>query len=80
MENEKNTKNIDEIKKDMYGFTEDDYKASYELMVTITLHEYRELVSKSATFSDMRHKLYVAEDKVEKLTEELKEYKEKEDA
>lgn len=65
-----------EKKTDNYGgLTENDYIISGEIMVTITLREYRELLTKSAKSeaSEARSKQYSAERERDAAKKELEE-------
>lgn len=63
-------------KTDDYTFNRDDYAMTGELTVTVTLHEYRELVKGSAEISEARSKMWnfqrMAKEKDEKLEQKDK--------
>ena len=56
-----------------YGDQRNDYANGEELMVEITLAEYRELIIKKATNENAQHKLYMEKMELEKQCRELKE-------
>lgn len=64
-----------------YGTNFDNFKAESELMVTITLKEYRELVSNVATkdgdIKKANEDKYVRETKIKQLTDEVNELRNK---
>ena len=79
MENIKMENLILEKKMDNYGSNNKDFVAPGELTVTITLDEYRELVSSDATRSDAIKKAesdkYERNQKIDELTKEVKKLK-----
>ena len=60
-------------KKDNYAYSGDDFAAPTEIMVTITLHEYRELVENN---SYRRKDVECLREKCEELKKENRELKE----
>lgn len=68
-----------DLKKDRYSFKPEDFEAPRELMVTITLGEYRDLIEKNAKaeskyYAEMS-KRQTAEDALEKVKKELETWK-----
>lgn len=74
MDNISITSKVFEKKANKYGFNENDFVAESELTVTITLNEYRELVSGIATKKDDIDKAnadkYTRESQIKALSEE----------
>ena len=68
-------KAIDTImdKKKGYDYDGDDFAAPTELMVSITLHEYRNLVASNARIREENSKLTVENNKLKKECAQLKE-------
>ena len=68
-------KAIDTImdKKKGYDYDGDDFAAPMELMVSITLHEYRNLVASNARIRDENSKLTIENNKLKKECTQLKE-------
>ncbi|EOC9197095.1 hypothetical protein ACJB6I_000584 [Staphylococcus pseudintermedius] len=66
---------------DAYKQTEDNFVANQELTVTITLNEYRDLISEKAKskqkIDEARNDYYKERDKNRKLEEEVKSLKQK---
>ncbi|MDR5603939.1 hypothetical protein RCO12_10890 [Staphylococcus coagulans] len=66
---------------DAYKQTEDNFVANQELTVTITLNEYRNLITEKAGFEQKidktRNQYYEKCNKVDELEEEIKSLKEK---
>ena len=68
-------KMIDTImdKKKGYDYDGDDFAAPTELMVSITLHEYRNLVASNARIREENSKLTIENNKLKKECAQLKE-------
>ena len=79
MDNVKIENTILEKKMDTYGNNNKDFVAPGELTVTITLDEYRDLVSSDATrksqIDEANADKYERNQKIEKLTKEVEELK-----
>lgn len=60
-------------KKKGYDYDGDDFAAPTELMVSITLHEYRNLVASNARIREENSKLTIENNKLEKECAQLKE-------
>lgn len=60
-------------KKDGYAYSGDDFVAPTDIMVTITLHEYRELVARNSYTDDEIRRLRKKCEELEKENKELKE-------
>lgn len=58
---------------DRYGNQRNDYANGEELMVTVTLAEYRELIACKAKADDERHKMVLEGMEKDKQIKELKE-------
>lgn len=74
MENNTYTDKIADTKIDSYGYDElKNFKANGELLVTITLYEYRELLQAAANAkaSEARSDYYKAEERAKTLEKEL---------
>ena len=60
-------------KKDNYAYSGDDFAAPTEIMVTITLHEYRALVENNIYSRKYAERLVEKCERIEKENKELKE-------
>ena len=60
-------------KKKGYDYDGDDFAAPTELMVSITLHEYRNLVASNARIREENSKLTIENNKLKKECAQLKE-------
>ena len=60
-------------KKKGYDYDGDDFSAPTELMVSITLHEYRNLVASNARIREENSKLTIENNKLKKECTQLKE-------
>ena len=60
-------------KKKGYDYDGDDFAAPTELMVSITLHEYRDLVASNARIREENSKLTIKNNELEKECAQLKE-------
>ncbi|MGN0958264.1 MAG: hypothetical protein ACI4OK_04925 [Selenomonas bovis] len=60
-------------KKKGYDYDGDDFAAPTELMVSITLHEYRNLVASNARIREENSKLTIENNKLKKECTQLKE-------
>lgn len=60
-------------KKKGYDYDGDDFAAPTELMVSITLHEYRNLVASNARICEENSKLTIENNKLKKECTQLKE-------
>lgn len=60
-------------KKKGYDYDGDDFAAPTELMVSITLHEYRDLVASNARIREENSKLTIENNKLKKECAQLKE-------
>ena len=60
-------------KKKGYDYDGDDFAAPTELMVSITLHEYRDLVASNARIREENSKLTIENNKLKKECTQLKE-------
>lgn len=70
MERSSNEKVL-EMKVREYGSNRDDFAVTGEITVTITLHEYRDLVESNARFEDTRSKLWDRERQLKELNEKI---------
>ena len=64
---------IDTIMDKKKGYDGDDFAAPTELMVSITLHEYRNLVASNARIREENSKLTIENNKLKKECTQLKE-------
>lgn len=69
MERSSNEKVL-QMKTGEFGSNRDDFAVTGEITVTITLHEYRDLVESNARFEDTRSNLWNRERQVKELREE----------
>lgn len=61
------------MKVDAYGSSRNDFASAGEITVTITLHEYRSLVSTQASYESTRSKLWNRESELKELKEKMSE-------
>ena len=73
MENMEKVIDVVMDKKKGYDYDGDDFAAPTELMVSITLHEYRNLVASNARIREENSKLTIENNKLEKECAQLKE-------